>query len=155
MIGASFAGLVLMLFAGNTLALLLIASALFGTIYSFCAVGCSLVTRDVFGNKQYGTAYSVFSVIFNVSTALAISLIGKIYDVTGHYRAALLFIIGCEAATVILLVITQRVTRKKSIRKISSDDVRPESSMIRKIPFTGLFSERRRTDSGENFCPFC
>ncbi|MBQ6476012.1 MAG: MFS transporter [Clostridia bacterium] len=113
MIGASFTGLVLMLFAGKTLALLFVASALYGTIYSFCAVGCSLVTRDVFGNKQYGKAYSVFSVIFNVSTALVISLIGKIYDTTGHYRAALLLVIGCEAVTLLLLAVTQRITRRR------------------------------------------
>ncbi len=113
MIGASFAGLVLMLFAGKTLVLLFIASVLYGTIYSFCAVGCSLVTRDVFGNRQYGKAYSIFSVIFNVSTALAITLVGKIYDTTGHYRAALLFVIGCEAVTIILLVITQKITGRR------------------------------------------
>lgn len=60
----------------------------FGAIYSVSGVGFPLLARSVFGMERYVSVYSVLSVLLNVGAAVAMTLGGVVYDVTGSYTPA-------------------------------------------------------------------
>lgn len=83
--------------------LLLIAAFMFGFIYSISAVGIVLLTKLAFGVEHYDKAYPVISFAGNVGSACTISLIGYLYDFTGTYKIAFLFILIFEIINLFLL----------------------------------------------------
>ncbi len=111
MLGTELLGVILMLalMGGDSAgAGLMAAGFLYGSMYSFGAVGISLVTRYVYGSRQYGSAYSVLSMIGNISNALAIAAIGYAYDFTGSYRPVLLLLGLFIIFSIVLLGILKR-----------------------------------------------
>lgn len=83
--------------------LLLVAAFMFGFIYSISAVGIVLLTKLAFGVEYYDKAYPVISFAGNNGSAFTISLIGYLYDFTGTYKIAFLFVIIFEIINLILL----------------------------------------------------
>lgn len=68
----------------------LAAAFLFGAIYAIGAVGCSLITRRVFGVGNYAKAYPVVSLCGGIGSALSLSLIGLSYDLFKTYRVGII-----------------------------------------------------------------
>ncbi len=86
----TFVGLLLILlnFGGQTA--LLVSGFLYGTSFSIGSLGISLLTRYIFGDKQYAEAYSTISLVTSVASALGVTAAGLAYDVTGSYAAPII-----------------------------------------------------------------
>ena len=86
----TFVGLLLILlnFGGQTA--LLVSGFLYGTSFSIGSLGISLLTRYIFGDKQYADAYSTISLVTSLASALGVVAAGLAYDVTGSYAAPIL-----------------------------------------------------------------
>lgn len=81
-------GCVLMQLVTQT-TLILIAAFLFGAIYAVSAVGLPGIVRHIYGNRQYGHAFSVLSMISVIAPSVAMVLIGYLYDLTGGYQLSI------------------------------------------------------------------
>lgn len=96
--------------ADSYIALFIAASLLFGTMYSIGAVGIPLLTRYVFGTESYAAIYGYISLLCNISGAVALSVIGYVYDFLGAYTVAT---VGCMVFGVINLGLLWVIQRKK------------------------------------------
>lgn len=101
----------------TSVSLLLIAAFMFGFIYSISAVGIVLLTKLVFGIEYYDKIYPVISFAGNVGSALTISLIGYLYDFTGTYKIAFLFVLLFEIFNLYLLYIINKKANNKIINR--------------------------------------
>ena len=91
MLGACLLGvLALLVFGANSLMLSLAGSYLVGYVYSVCSVGMPLVTKYVFGLEQFAVMYPRITIMVSIGSALALTVIGFIYDFTHSYTAAFL-----------------------------------------------------------------
>lgn len=99
MLGACLVGVIaLLLFGSRSLVIALGASYLVGYVYSVASVGMPLVTKYVFGLDQFAVMYPRITVMVSLGSALALTIIGFIYDFTRSYAAAFL----CCAAFLII-----------------------------------------------------
>ena len=90
MLVTSMAGLVLILLNPGGTTLLLAAGFLYGTCYSIGSLGISMITRTLYGDKQYSSAYSVITLFTSVASAVGLTLIGFLYDLTGTYAVSVI-----------------------------------------------------------------
>lgn len=107
MIGLNVAALLLLLVGssvGNTL-LLCVAAFLYGSVYSVANVGFSLLSKYFFGTQNYSKAYSVIGLLTTTGVALALPLIGYLYDFTGSYIPMFWAALGIHAVDLILLAV--------------------------------------------------
>ena len=102
-------GLLLLVF-GKSYILLLIGSLFLGTSYA-SAVMLSNVTFAIYGNRQYGDAYAMLTLIINIGGAIAVALIGYAYDLSGSYKAILL-----TAILMCLIVLVSFLKIKKEVK---------------------------------------
>ena len=105
MMSLSALGLVLILVSSGSVILLIIGGLLFGCIYSITTMGLVSLVRRLYGNKQYGDAFSMSSAAGSMAAAVAITLIGIAYDLTGAYSTALLIGIAIDALSLLLIFI--------------------------------------------------
>lgn len=95
-------------------AVLLTASALFGLIFSIPAVCTSELVRAVYGNEQYGAAYSIVSLFGTLSNAFGVSAFGYIYDLTQSYQTVFMICLGLDVICVILaFYLNRKINRAK------------------------------------------
>ena len=80
-------GLVLILLNIGGQGALLASGFLFGTSFSIGSLGISLLTRHLYGDEQYSTAYSTMSLVTSVASAVGVTIAGFAYDFTGSYAA--------------------------------------------------------------------
>lgn len=80
----------LLAFGANSLLIALAGSYLVGYVYSVASVGMPLVTKYVFGLEQFSVMYPRITVVVSLGSALALTIIGFIYDFTHSYTAAFL-----------------------------------------------------------------
>lgn len=80
-------GLVLILLNLGGQASLLASGFLFGTSFSIGSLGVSLLTRHLYGDKQYADAYSAMSLVTSLASAMGVTVAGFAYDFTGSYAA--------------------------------------------------------------------
>jgi len=90
MLITSFTGLAIILVNPGGTFLLLAGAFLYGSCFSIGSLGISMITRTLYGDKQYGNAYSVITVITSVASAIGVTLIGILYDVTGSYAISVM-----------------------------------------------------------------
>lgn len=90
MLGCVFMGSVLLLLGLNA-PILLFGAFLFGASYSIGAVGIPLLTKYFFSAENYNTVFPVITFANGIGGAIAISLIGYIYDFFHSYAMALYF----------------------------------------------------------------
>lgn len=88
MFTVSCLGLICLQLVHSKIALLAVAF-LFGTIYAVSAVGLPTIVRQVYGNAQYGRAFSIISIISVIAPSVSMTFIGGLYDATGNYGAVL------------------------------------------------------------------
>lgn len=107
------------LFAGKANTAILLAGAfMFGAIYSVGAVGVAAGVRKIYGDHQYGDGYSVLAAVMCICPAIAMSVIGYLYDLTGGYLAA---VGGCVLLCGASFVLWQAVRRMSEKRNIWPD----------------------------------
>ncbi len=82
-------GLVLILLNFGGQGALLASGFLFGTNFSIGSLGISLLTRHLYGDAQYSTAYSTMSLVTSVASALGVTIAGFAFDITGSYAAVI------------------------------------------------------------------
>ncbi len=101
----------LALLPGTAAVPFLAAAFFYGSVYSVGAVGIPLITRRIFGPARYASAYSVLTILTNVGSASALTVIGLLYDVSGSYRTALwggLILDGVNLGLLTLLAIRKK-----------------------------------------------
>ena len=96
-----------------------VAAFFYGAVYSVGAVGIPLVTRRVFGAERYASAYSVLTVLTNVGSASALTLIGLAFDLTGTYRLAYVCAIAFDCINFCLLLALAGILRTRKGRDFS------------------------------------
>ena len=109
---AALAGL--LLFRGAASWVIIGICFLYGSVYSVGAVGIPLLTRTLFGTENYASAYAVVSVFTCVGSALALTIVGLVYDLTGGYTAALAGGIGIDLINLVILLILMGMHRKRT-----------------------------------------
>ena len=80
--------LILLNLGGQTA--LLVSGFLYGTSFSTGSLGISLLTRYIFGDAQYATAYSTISAVTSVASAFGVTAAGLAFDLTGSYAAPIM-----------------------------------------------------------------
>jgi MFS family permease len=78
-------GLVLILLNLGGQNALLASGFLFGTSFSIGSLGISLLTRYLYGDAQYSSAYSTISLITSFASAAGVTVAGFVFDLTGSY----------------------------------------------------------------------
>lgn len=101
-------GSVILLVVSSSTLVMIVAAFLFGSCYSISAVGLPLLTKHFFGIEQYTAAFPKISFASNFGAAIALSLIGYIYDFFGSYFYAFFIVIAIVMAGVILLFIAEK-----------------------------------------------
>lgn len=86
----------------------------FGAIYSVGAAGIPLLTRRVFGREQYTAAFSIVQIFANGGSALALTIIGLVYDVTGSCDPVLIGSIVIQAANLAMLAALYQMGRRRA-----------------------------------------
>ena len=100
--------------------LLLVAAFFFGAAFSIPAVGLPLLTKELLGKHYFNKVFPIISFGLATSGAVSISLIGYLFDFSGSYTLALLFIIGINVANIFLLVVMMAMTKKPVNRQTLS-----------------------------------
>lgn len=86
----TFVGLLLILLNLGGQTALLVSGFLYGTSFSIGSLGISLLTRYIFGDAQYATAYSTISAVTSVASAFGVTAAGLAFDLTGSYAAPIM-----------------------------------------------------------------
>lgn len=105
---ASFFGF---LIAGNT-AVFLIAAFLLGTHNALMAVSFPLLTREIFGGKNFARIWSYICVPFGAWSCFSASVVGWIFDGTGSYNGALWLGVGIFAAVFVFIIVAHKFIGK-------------------------------------------
>lgn len=114
MLCTSLAGLVIILMnPGGTLPLLA-GGFLYGTIFSVGSLGISMITRTLYGDAQYGKAYSLITLFTSVAAAVGLTLIGMLYDLTGSYATSVIGGIALVGVSLLCLFMISTGARNKS-----------------------------------------
>ncbi|MDO4467367.1 MAG: MFS transporter [Bacillota bacterium] len=92
MIGINILSLVLLLFIPVDF-VMICTSVLFGSIYGISAVGLPLLTKEFFGEQAYVKAFSYVSFAMNVGGAVALSIIGYVFDWLQSYPIIIVLLI--------------------------------------------------------------
>ena len=92
---------------------LLASGFLFGTSFSIGSLGVSLLTRHLYGDRQYADAYSSMSLVTSLASALGVTIAGFAYDITGSYAAPIgAGIVLAASAAGLLFYLHWRVTTR-------------------------------------------
>ena len=89
------------------------AAFLYGTVYSVGAVGIPLLTRSLFGAKNYASVYSVITLFTSLGSSLSLTIIGLVYDFTGGYRTALVGGIAIDCVNACILIALLGMSRRR------------------------------------------
>ena len=101
--------------AQNYIATLAIAF-IYGAVYSVGAVGIPILTRHVFGEKNYSTAYSYIFMFTSVASSFSLTIIGLLYDVFKTYQIAIVGGVILGTANLIFLVILKRIKASQDMK---------------------------------------
>lgn len=91
---------------------LLMSAFLFGAIYAASAVGLPAIVRQIYGNSQYGQAFSVISMVSVIAPSVSMTLIGGLYDMVGNYRAVLILCTVFELGALLFWILAGNIAKK-------------------------------------------
>ena len=94
--------------------IVLIASFIANFTAANSATGVTMIVSDMFGEKNYSTAYPVISFIGSYAMAFSSAAMGFMYDLTGSYTVIFACIMAIQAA-VIIVTMTSYSIRKKEL----------------------------------------
>lgn len=116
MMSMNMLGILLLIFSPYVVGLY-IGSFLFGSIYSVGAVGLPLLCKYFFGLENYNKVFPSISFASNLGAAVALSIVGYIYDFMGSYVVAFILGLGINIVCFVLLVIVMKYQNKEVIVK--------------------------------------
>lgn len=90
MLATTLAGLVLILMNPGGSLPLLIGGFLYGTCFSIGSLGISMITRTLYGDARYSEAYSIITLVTSFASAIGLTLIGFLFDLTGSYAVSVI-----------------------------------------------------------------
>lgn len=96
----------------RTTSFLLVASFLYGTIYAVTAIGLPSIVRLVYGNRQYGRAFSIISMVSVVAPSVSMFVIGFLYDVAGNYALAIKICGGSALGALALWLLAVKLAKR-------------------------------------------
>ena len=108
----SIIGFLIILLVKGAAVPLLIGGFLYGTVFSLGSLGLSLLVRYLFGNDQYNSVYAKTALITSVGSAVFVTVIGALYDLTGSYRVPVLLGICMAAVSLVLTFILMGKARQ-------------------------------------------
>lgn len=111
MILVNILGIILVISSSQTI-ILLSGAFLFGSIYSVGAVGLPLLTKYFFGIDNYPKVFPIISFLSNIGAALALSIVGYIYDFTKSYNYAFLLGIVINIICLTLIIVVAKRNNK-------------------------------------------
>lgn len=91
---------------------LLLSAAVFGVQDSLMSVSVPLLIREIFGSKNYTQIHAWIRTGVGVFGAFSGVVVGGVYDITGQFTAAFLFIIGLCAIGIVLIALAYRFKRR-------------------------------------------
>lgn len=97
---------------------LIIFAFIFGFVYSITSIGVAFITREFFGENNYSKAFPVVSFAGSVGSALAISLIGYVYDFTGTYKTVFYLYVGVGIVSLLLLMFSYKKNKKEYVNRM-------------------------------------
>lgn len=104
---------ILLTMQSNTL-MLYIGAVCFGATLALCAVGAPLLTKAIFGEKDYSQIFSQMSIATYLVGAVGMSGVGFLYDATGTYDLG--WIIGIILSVVVILLVLVAFAAKKKLK---------------------------------------
>lgn len=107
-------GFVMLVMCQSSMPAMYVAAVCFGSTLALCAVGAPLLTKGIFGEKEYGSIFSYMSICTYLVGAVGMSGIGFIYDAAGSYTPA--FLIGGACIAVCLVLTFVAFAAKKSLK---------------------------------------
>lgn len=116
MMSMNMLGIISLIFSPHVFGLY-IGAFLFGSIYSVGAVGLPLLCKYFFGLENYNKVFPSISFASNLGAAVALSIVGYIYDFMGSYIFAFILGLGINILCFILLMIVMRYQHKEVIAK--------------------------------------
>lgn len=122
MILLNISGLLLLIWGQNGQTTLLMGGAfLFGTVYGMTTVGIAILTRYFYGEENYAAAFSIVYMCNLFGAALALMLVGYVYDLTGSYIPALYGAVCIQLVNLSLLFCMHR-SRQSKIKQYSKGE---------------------------------
>lgn len=88
----------------SQIALLYVASFLFGGIYSIPSVSITLLTKEFFGRYNFTRLYPILAFSTSLGAAVSLSVVGFIFDFTGSYLPAFMISIVINIFNIGLLI---------------------------------------------------
>lgn len=92
-LGVTIVG-ILMVFLGRVTILMVVGAFLFGSSYGVAAVGMTAISKITFGD-QYGDINAIVALVGNACAAVALTIMGAIYDLSGSYAGVFLAVLAC------------------------------------------------------------
>lgn len=105
-------GFVILLTMQSNTIMMYVGAVCFGSTLALCAVGAPLITKAIFGEKNYSEIFAQMSMCTYLVGAVGMSGVGFLYDISGSYDLG--WIVGIALSVlVIVLVLGAFATRKK------------------------------------------
>lgn len=112
-LGFGVLGICLLLFLATTgIWVILLAAFFFGICYSGATVNTPLMTRAIFGNREYSQIYSSVSMVAALSSAFGFTIWGFLVDATGSYTAVFGITLGIIVVAFLLGASALKLGRK-------------------------------------------
>ncbi len=92
---------------------LYIGAGMFASAFAVGAVGIAMLSGYLFGVENYATAYPVLSLLGGVSNALASTLVGSLYDVTGSYTVNFWLSLSLQVILILSLLAATAIRRNE------------------------------------------
>ena len=91
-----------------------IGAVCFGSTLALCAVGAPLLTKAIFGEKNYSEIFAQMSVCTYLVGAVGMSGVGFLYDMTGTYDLG--WILGIVMAAIVIVCVLGAFAAKKKLQ---------------------------------------
>ncbi len=99
------AGFAFNLVFANSMAMILVASGCIGVCTALANVYIPILTRRFFGNRDYGSIYSIFGTVMSIAGVLQALVLGTLLDATSFVVLEIAFIVLAAVAIVILFAV--------------------------------------------------
>lgn len=80
------------------------AAFLFGGIFAIPSVSITLLTKEFFGKYNFTRLYPIFAFSTSLGAAVALSVVGFIFDFTGSYLPAFMISVGINTVNILMLI---------------------------------------------------
>lgn len=98
----------------SSVVLYYVAAFMFGTHNALMSVAFPLLTRQVYGNRDFAKIWSYLSMPFTVLGPSATAIVGALYQGSGSYQSAFIFgAIGIAAVAVLSIIATAFIGKYK------------------------------------------